>query len=150
MGTTPPTSHPCSLAPILLPLPQPSLTLHPHSSIHIPHPSILHHVPLLPFTLTLPPPSYPSPCTPQGAVMGWLASAGSLARIVFPLLAGVLSQVTPLALPIYISHFNFFLEKNHLTSSPFFDESLFPCPLPHPIPHLPHTHTHTHRTLMTV
>ena len=30
--------------------------------------------------------------------MGWLASAGSLARIVFPLLAGVLSQVTPLIL----------------------------------------------------
>jgi MFS family permease len=30
---------------------------------------------------------------PQGAMMGWLAAAGSLARIVFPLLAGFLSDV---------------------------------------------------------
>jgi MFS transporter, ceroid-lipofuscinosis neuronal protein 7 len=30
---------------------------------------------------------------PQGAIMGWFAAAGSLARIVFPLMSGPLAQV---------------------------------------------------------
>lgn len=29
---------------------------------------------------------------PQGAIMGWFASAGSMARIIFPLVSGAISQ----------------------------------------------------------